>query len=85
MLGPMTERVFLGWDGPFLPRAAEWLLARRDELPRWLLVVPTSQGGRRLREALAEMAGGALLSPKIATPGSLLASAVASPALFTAP
>jgi ATP-dependent helicase/nuclease subunit B len=74
MLGPMTERVFLGWDGPFLERAAAWLLARRDELPRWLVVVPTSQGGRRLREALAEMAGGALLSPKIATPGSLLAT-----------
>ncbi len=74
MLGPMTERVFLGWDGPFLERAAAWLLERRDELPRWLVVVPTSQGGRRLREALAQMAGGALLSPKIATPGSLLAT-----------
>ncbi len=74
MLGPMTERVFLGWDGPFLERAAAWLLERRDELPRWLVLVPTSQGGRRLREALAEMAGGALLSPKIATPGSLLAT-----------
>jgi ATP-dependent helicase/nuclease subunit B len=70
----MTERVFLGWDGPFLERAAAWLLARRDELPRWLVVVPTSQAGRRLREALAEMAGGALLSPRIATPGSLLAT-----------
>ncbi len=74
MLGPMTERVFLGWDGPFLERAAAWLLERRDELPHWLVVVPTSQGGRRLREALAQMAGGALLSPKIATPGSLLAT-----------
>jgi ATP-dependent helicase/nuclease subunit B len=74
MLGVMTERVFLGWDGPFLERAAAWLLERRDELPRWLVVVPTSQGGRRLRETLAEMAGGALLSPKIATPGSLLAT-----------
>jgi ATP-dependent helicase/nuclease subunit B len=68
----MRERVFLGWDGPFLERAAGWLLERREELPRWLVVVPTSQGGRRLREALAEQAGGALLSPKIATPGSLL-------------
>jgi ATP-dependent helicase/nuclease subunit B len=72
MLGPMTTREFLGWDGPFLPRAAEWLLARRDTLPHTLVVVPTSQGGRRLREALAEEAGGALLAPKIATPGALL-------------
>jgi ATP-dependent helicase/nuclease subunit B len=72
MLGPMTKRVFLGWDGAFLPKAAEWLLARRDTLPHTLVVVPTSQAGRRMREALAEQAGGALLSPKIATPGALM-------------
>ncbi len=67
----MMERVFLGWDRPFLTRAAAWLLERQDELPRLLVVVPTTQGGRRLREALAEQAG-ALLAPKIMTPGSLL-------------
>jgi ATP-dependent helicase/nuclease subunit B len=72
MLGPMTTRVFLGWDGAFLPRAADWLLGRRDTLPLTLVVVPTSQAGRRLREALAEQAGGALLSPKITTPGALM-------------
>ena len=71
MLPPLVERVFLGWDRPFLERAAEWLLARRDELPRLLVVVPTAQGGRRLREALAEHAE-ALLMPKIMTPGSFL-------------
>ena len=54
MLAAMIERVFLGWDGPFLPRAADWLLERREALPGWLVVVPTSQGGRRLREAMAE-------------------------------
>lgn len=70
----MIEREFLGWDGPFLPRAADWLLERRDALPGWLVVVPTSQGGRRLREAMAEQAG-ALLAPKILTPGALLRSA----------
>ncbi len=67
----MKERVFLGWDRPFLTEMTAWLLERRDELPGMLVVVPTAQGGRRLREALAE-AGGALLSPKIATPGSFL-------------
>ena len=36
-----------------------------------LLVVPTTQSGRRLREALAERAG-ALLTPQIMTPGSFL-------------
>ena len=71
MLAPMVQSVFLGWDRPFLTRAADWLLERRDALPRLLVVVPTSQGGRRLREALAERAG-ALLAPRIVTPGSLL-------------
>lgn len=72
MLVPMLDRVFLGWDGPFLERAASWLVARRDELPSCWVLVPTSQSGRRLREALAEQASGALLSPRITTAGSLL-------------
>jgi len=71
MLAPMVERVFLGWDQPLVTRAVEWLLARRDLLPRLLVVVPTAHSGRRLREALAEQAG-ALLAPHIITPGSLL-------------
>lgn len=71
MLAGMIERVFLGWDRPFLAQAVDWLIERRDELPHLMLVVPTAQGGRRLRESLAEAAG-ALLSPKVATPGSFL-------------
>jgi ATP-dependent helicase/nuclease subunit B len=71
MLWGMVERVFLGWDRPFLGRMVAWLLERRDELPAMLVVVPTAQSGRRLREVLAE-AGGALLSPKVVTPGSFL-------------
>ena len=67
----MIERVFLGWDQPFLTPAVAWLLERRDELPHLLVVVPTAQSGRRLREALAESAG-ALLAPKVVTPGSFL-------------
>ncbi|MEI7908686.1 MAG: PD-(D/E)XK nuclease family protein [Verrucomicrobiota bacterium] len=67
----MPARVFLGWDRPFLVRVVEWLLDRRAELPGLLVVVPTAESGRRLREALAE-AGGALLSPQFATPGSFL-------------
>ncbi|MEI8038221.1 MAG: PD-(D/E)XK nuclease family protein [Verrucomicrobiota bacterium] len=67
----MVERVFLGWDRPLVTLAVDWLLARGDQLPRLLVVVPTSQSGRRLREALAEQAG-ALLAPAIVTPGSLL-------------
>ncbi len=73
MLAAMLEREFLGWDRPFLTRAVAWLLERRDELPGMLVVVPTAQSGRRLREALAEAAG-ALLAPKVVTPGSFLQS-----------
>jgi ATP-dependent helicase/nuclease subunit B len=65
------ERVFVGWDRPFLSLAAAELLSDRDALPSSLVIVPTSHAGRRLREAMAEEAG-ALLSPKIVTPGSLL-------------
>lgn len=67
----MLNRVFLGWDEPFLRPLVAWLLERRADLAGMLVLVPTSQGGRRLREALAE-AGEAVLAPKIATPGSLL-------------
>jgi ATP-dependent helicase/nuclease subunit B len=71
MVAAMLDRVFLGWDRPFSKLAVAWLLERRDELPGMLLVVPTAQSGRRLREALAE-SGGAVLSPKVVTPGSFL-------------
>lgn len=67
----MIERVFLGWDQPFLLEAAAWLLEHKDSLPHWCVVVPTAQSGRRLREAMAEVAG-AVLSPKVVTPGSFL-------------
>ena len=67
----MVEREFLGWDRPFLVKAVAWLLERREQLPSLLVVVPTAQSGRRLREALAEEAG-AVLSPKVVTPGWFL-------------
>ncbi|MGL4399450.1 MAG: PD-(D/E)XK nuclease family protein [Luteolibacter sp.] len=69
----MIERVFLGWNQPFLRKAIPWLLERRDSLPEMQVVVPTAQSGRRLREALAEVAG-ALLAPKFVIPGSFLQS-----------
>ena len=69
----MTARVFLGWDRPFLERTVEWLLGRRQDLPETLVVVPTTESGRRLREALAVAAGG-VLSPQVTTPGGLMRS-----------
>ncbi|MBK1884071.1 PD-(D/E)XK nuclease family protein [Luteolibacter pohnpeiensis] len=67
----MVERVFLGWDEPFLFPAANWLIQQQAELPGALVLVPTAQSGRRLRETLAELSG-AILSPQVTTPGSLL-------------
>jgi ATP-dependent helicase/nuclease subunit B len=62
----MPQRVFLGWNRPFLPLAIDWLWERGAELPGMLVVVPTAQAGRRLREALAER--GACLAPRVVTP-----------------
>lgn len=64
-------RLFLGYETPFLPLLTHHLLQDRDTLPDTLVIVPTSQSGRTLRESLAATAG-AILSPTVATPGSLL-------------
>jgi len=71
MLTPMLERVFMGWEKPLLGELVEWLLAHEAEFPDMLVVVPTAQSGRRLRETLAAARGG-ILSPPVVTPGSLL-------------
>jgi ATP-dependent helicase/nuclease subunit B len=63
----MPERVFLGWDRPLLGLLTGWLLARGGDLSGFLIVVPTAQAGRLLRQALAEE-GGALLAPRVVTP-----------------
>lgn len=67
----MPRRIFLGYQAPFLPLLTSHLLADRESLTDTLLIVPTSQSGRILRESLAASAG-AILSPTVATPGSLL-------------
>jgi hypothetical protein len=51
----VCRRVFLGWDGPFLPRAAQWLAQQGTaDLSSWRVVVPSARAGRIL---LAELAG----------------------------
>ena len=65
------RRIFLGYETPFLPSLVSHLLEDRESLADTLLIVPTSQSGRTLRESLAATAG-AILSPTVATPGSLL-------------
>ena len=67
----MVSRVFVGWDAPFLDRAVDWWLERKDELTGVLVIVPTSQSGRRFRDKLTQKAG-ALLSPRVITPAWFL-------------
>lgn len=67
----MPERIFLGYDVPFLPLLVGQLLNDREALADALVIVPTGQSGRILRESLAAAAT-AILAPAVTTPGGLL-------------
>lgn len=73
------RRHFLGWGEALLARAVPWLAegqadcgpGRPLDLSRTLVLVPTRQSGRRLREALAAHAaerGSAVFPPVVQTP-----------------
>jgi ATP-dependent helicase/nuclease subunit B len=78
-----VSRHFLTWEQPLLPQAVAYLAAGWEgtgplDLSRFLVVVPTRQSGRRLREALAEHAAGrnqAAWPPRVVTPEGLIAPA----------
>jgi len=67
----MPQRIFLGYSAPFLRCLTDYLLKETDSLADSLIIVPTSQSGRILRENLAAQAG-ALLAPTVSTPGAML-------------
>jgi ATP-dependent helicase/nuclease subunit B len=67
----MPERIFLGYDSPFLPLLVARLLGDREALADALVIVPTGQSGRILRESLAAAAT-AILAPAVTTPGAML-------------
>jgi len=76
-----VERCFLGWDAPLTTKVREYLLPEElsgpVDLGSELLVVPTKQAGRRLREALAlycEQQNTALLSARVETSDFFLRS-----------
>ena len=79
-----VRRQFLPWGRPLLPQAVAWLgqgWAGNGplDLARTLVIVPTKQAGRRLREALAELAAGqgqAVFPPRVVTPESLVTQGV---------
>ena len=76
-----VRRHFLPWDRPLPAQAAAWLAREWSgdgplDLGGVLVIVPTRQSGRRLREALAQHAaarGSAVLAPRVVLPEDLLA------------
>ena len=62
---------FLGSETLFGPAVIDWLWERKEALPGVLVVVPTAQSGRLLREGLAEKGGA--LAPRVVTPGYFFA------------
>ena len=76
----------LPWDRPLLGQAVAWLAADWVgdgplDLAHLLVVVPTRQSGRRLREALAAHAwsrGQAVFSPRVVLPETLTTLGVSS-------
>ena len=92
---PVT-RHFTGWDAPATTKVREFLLPAPPhgpvDLAKELIVVPTRQAGRRLRESLATHCAShktALLSPRVVTPTFFLhpedgSGTIASPLEMTA-
>ena len=86
--GADESRVFLDWRRPVAPACADWLLASelRDgcSLAHCLVVVPTANAGRILRDALLarrlDMGASGLLQPTIQTPQQALAALAAKTA-----
>jgi len=76
------RRHFLSWERPLLPQAVaflakDWAGKGPLDLSRLLVIVPTRQAGRRLREALAEYAkrhGQGVFAPRVMTPEVMLAA-----------
>lgn len=76
------RRQFLPWDRPLLPQAvayltADWSGEEALDLSSLLVLVPTRQSGRRLREALAGCAakkGQAVFPPRVMSLDALIAA-----------
>lgn len=90
---PRPRVHFLPWDRPLLPQATAWLAGDWSggtplDLSDCLVIVPTRQAGRRLREALAALArsrGQAVFPPRVVPPEALLAEGAAAPDVATSP
>jgi len=66
------KRVFLGWDGPLLVRAARWLVGEfGSDLLGVVVALPGARSGRILGELLAREVGAGLRPPTVRTAGAL--------------
>lgn len=67
---------FIGWDRPAISLVADELLkwneTDSDAFRRAVVVLPTAESGRRLREHMAERAGRPLLMPRVTLLGQLI-------------
>ena len=70
---PAPVREFLGWDRPLLSSVSQWLLDLGADLASTLVVVPTTNSGRRLRMELSAggTTGGGVLAPHVLAPSRL--------------
>ena len=57
----------ISWARPFHDVFGEWLWERKARLPGMLVIVPTGQSGRRIRQGLADRGG--VLAPRVRMPG----------------
>lgn len=60
----------LGTSKPFGTLGVDWLWQRKADLPGMLVVTPTAQSGRLLRQGLAEKGG--VLAPRVVTAGHFI-------------
>ena len=83
-----VRRHFLAWDQPLLNRAVAFLAGAWDgqgplDLSRLMVIVPTRQSGRRLREALAGFAATrrqAVFAPQVLAPEAFVSRSVTADA-----
>jgi ATP-dependent helicase/nuclease subunit B len=74
----VIKHVYLGWEQPFLPSVANWLLTEAGvplgvatDLRQVWVLLSGSRYGRTLKQALATGASAPVLPPELCTPGDL--------------
>lgn len=89
VLPPSPQISVLPWQQPLPEQVAAWLIEQAGwagdaplDLGHWLILVPTRQSGRRLREALAVAAAAraqAVFAPRVVVPEALPAEVARRP------